>query len=193
MDSLSTFDWIAALALVMSLITVFFQLRFYLFRVRLRILDYIVPYVHGRLSLAVVRLAIVNPSSKAISVCNINIISSLKDVPAKQVVVEYSEDFLTSYYKLANDETEYRFQMPTSELLRTPLDILPHQSVSKWIVFSLELPEWIMERDERTLVTMLDFVVYDHRYDVWKQRGKIAHGWKQALVGRKFSASWPYT
>ena len=192
MSTLNLSDWFAGLALLIALTTAFFQFRDYYFRIRMRVLDYIVPYVHGQLSLVAVRLALVNPSSKAASVCHIDIKSSLRDVPVIPVHLEYSEDFQTSYYRLDNDDSEYRFQMPTSELLRIPVDILPHQSLNKWLVFSVELPKWAFERREN-IVTILEFSAFDHRYNVWKQKGKVSSCWKQALVGKKFSASWPYT
>jgi hypothetical protein len=170
--------WIA-LAIALALVVV--QLWNYFRPLQMRVVGFVVPYVHNNISLVLVRLGFVNPSSRGRTVCDVFVDSTLKNVTVQQPLVEYQLNQNALIYRLPKDET--RCSIPIAEALQPPLDILPHQSQSKWKVFLLEIPE---ELGTESQATVLKFHAYDYR------KKQIASCCKQAVAGEILGFSFPF-
>jgi hypothetical protein len=183
---------VAGLAIALG--SVAWQAKDYSSRLRMSVLDLVIPHVYKNISLVLVRLAFVNPSSQVRSVCHVDISikSIVNPVLRAEVLATYSEDFRVLFYKPSIEETNYQFPVPTSESLQIPLDIPPHQSVSKWCVFALGIEGDYSE----PRIAIAEFRVYDKLkisgFGLSLPKRPMAYCWKQVLAGKTITASWPF-
>jgi hypothetical protein len=142
LDILATMDihdipaWVA---LVISLIALGFQMRNYFVPLRMEVTDLHVAQVVGDTILLLFRLSLTNNSSRGKVVYNMLPISMTNTVTVDKVLGEFELSSQTASYKLT--KSDVGLKIPISELLLPPLDILPHQSLSKWVGLKLTLPQ----------------------------------------------------
>jgi len=84
-------------------------------------------------SLIALRLAFVNPASRARTVCGIDVESKMSGTRLIELSQEVDLNHQTATYSLPS----VSLQLPFAETLQFPLDIPPNQSLSRWLVIAL--------------------------------------------------------
>ncbi len=181
-------------ALAIALGSIGWQIKDFFPRLRMSVVDLYIPYVYKNMSLVLVRLAFVNPSSRAKCVCHvdINIKSTIIPVHRAEVLAMYEKDLHTLIYALPEAQN-HQFPLAVVESLQIPLDIPPHQSLSKWCVFAAEIEGDKLE----PVIAIAEFRAYDYQLKVSGFRlsfpkRPMAYCWKQILAGQTTAVSWPF-
>jgi hypothetical protein len=130
----------AWIALGISLVVLWFQLRPYFSRLQMDVSYIHVAQVIDNTYLLYLRLSVVNNSSRGRVVYNILPESRTQNVIVEKVPWEFDLSSQTASYKSSRSDATPQMKVPISELILLPLDVSPRQSLSKWVGLILTFP-----------------------------------------------------